>query len=320
MKHKKLLTKGLSLALAMTALITPIYAETGAVEPTRPPVLSEPGVSEPIPIALPKDEVEDQLNYIGFEGVVEDVILNSNGVSLKLRQADNEAAGEAVFILQDGTQIFSADGKVLKGTDIKKGMTVTGYYRKDMPMLMIYPPQISPDVVVVTDPDTTGGFNYSFFDEALLSADGSLKLRIDEDTIITDTKGEALDEEALENKDLIVFYDVVLESYPAQATPTRIIVLDEPEKLLPVEVYDIVFAEGYFSEDIQMVPLRKIAETLGYTVTWNGESRSVTLELDGKLELKIGDTAAEAAVLEAAPVLIDGVTFVPLSYIEFLNQ
>lgn len=82
-----------------------------------------------------------------------------------------------------------------------------------------------------------------------------------------------------------------------------------------------------------MVPARELAEELGYTVTWNGEDQSVTLD-SGTMHanFKIGvnsyiaATSIEGAVgmtapfsLSSAPVVSDGVTFVPLELFTVLN-
>ena len=75
-----------------------------------------------------------------------------------------------------------------------------------------------------------------------------------------------------------------------------------------------------------MVPARDLAEELGYTVTWNGEDQSVTLD-SGTMHANftigvnsyIAATSIEGMVgmtapftLSSAPVVSDGVTYVPL--------
>ena len=66
-----------------------------------------------------------------------------------------------------------------------------------------------------------------------------------------------------------------------------------------------------------MLPLRAIAEALGYDVTWNGELQSVMMGVG--INLWIGQTEVHRgrmAPLEisAPPVIIDGVTFVPMDF------
>lgn len=80
-----------------------------------------------------------------------------------------------------------------------------------------------------------------------------------------------------------------------------------------------------------MVPLRTVAETLGYTVTWNGDG-TITMDSGAMhMELTIGEdryqavTSIEDAVgatgplsLGVAPFVVNGVTFVPLQAFDIL--
>lgn len=69
--------------------------------------------------------------------------------------------------------------------------------------------------------------------------------------------------------------------------------------------------------NVVMVPLRVVAEALGYDVTWNGELRSVQLGVAthlwiGGYEVHIGRMAP--IELTTAPVIVDNLTFVPLEF------
>ncbi|MCL2404268.1 MAG: copper amine oxidase N-terminal domain-containing protein [Defluviitaleaceae bacterium] len=88
----------------------------------------------------------------------------------------------------------------------------------------------------------------------------------------------------------------------------------------------IVNAPAPFVTDnnIVMVPLRVVAEALGYDVTWNGYLRSVQLGVGihlwiGGYEVHIGRMAP--IEISAAPVLVNNLTFVPLDFFRnILNQ
>lgn len=82
-----------------------------------------------------------------------------------------------------------------------------------------------------------------------------------------------------------------------------------------------------------MVPLRKVAEAMGYTVTWHGDTKSVTVET-GKMhtevvlgrDLYFATTSMEGMVgmtapfsLGVPPYCVDGVTYVPLGLFEVLE-
>ena len=62
-----------------------------------------------------------------------------------------------------------------------------------------------------------------------------------------------------------------------------------------------------------LVPIRFITESLGGAVAWNGESKEVTLFLDGKeIKMTIGKTLEKYGV---APVIMDSRTYVPVRFV-----
>ncbi|MBW4085607.1 N-acetylmuramoyl-L-alanine amidase family protein [Paenibacillus sp. S150] len=69
-----------------------------------------------------------------------------------------------------------------------------------------------------------------------------------------------------------------------------------------------------------MVPLRMIAENLGYKVDWDQKSKTVTIEQQGKtIKLVVNQTAAsvddKTVVLTTAPLLRSDTTLVPIRFI-----
>ncbi|MCT4605653.1 MAG: stalk domain-containing protein [Marinisporobacter sp.] len=62
-----------------------------------------------------------------------------------------------------------------------------------------------------------------------------------------------------------------------------------------------------------MVPVRFIAENMGADVAWDKETREVTIELDGLTMSMIIDEEIEE--FDAAPMIIDGRTLVPIRYV-----
>jgi len=82
--------------------------------------------------------------------------------------------------------------------------------------------------------------------------------------------------------------------------------------------------EPFLYDEIVMVPLRVVAEALGYDVSWNNELRSVQLGVGihlwiGGTEVTVGRMAP--IELSTAPVLVNDMTFVPLDFFRnVLNQ
>ena len=229
------------------------------------------------------------------------------------------------------TIVISEDTYVVDGAEIQVGDTITGYFDITKPMLMIYPPQYNAEVVAVEDGETT--VKYDRFDDNLLSYDGQLVITISDNTVVILEDGTPYDG-SLAGRKLIVRYGASTRSFPAQTTPISVVVMFEDimplpevaepfEKTLagaPIRVNeDIIDAPNAFvsADNMVMVPLRAIAEALGYEVEWDAATKSVTI--GAHISLTIGMDAYSYAKmapieLQAAPVIVDGSTYVPLSF------
>ncbi|MDU4959136.1 MAG: copper amine oxidase N-terminal domain-containing protein [Sporomusaceae bacterium] len=131
--------------------------------------------------------------------------------------------------------------------------------------------------------------------------------------------------------ELIVWYDMVAMSMPGQTAaekavllPARpdlrvhtgagVIVVDGRE--LPLAEGDLIVSEG----DKLLLPLRIVAESLGYSVEWLAEPAGVRLLEDGReaAVLTIGSDVyaqrGESVRLPYAPELTGGKTLVPLQF------
>ena len=75
-------------------------------------------------------------------------------------------------------------------------------------------------------------------------------------------------------------------------------------------IYDVA---PVIRNDRTLVPIRVVTETLGGKVDWNGVTKEVTLNIDGKeIKMTVGKTLEKYGV---APVIIDGRTFVPVRFV-----
>ena len=135
---------------------------------------------------------------------------------------------------------------------------------------------------------------------------------------------------------ILLWYDMMTMSIPAFATSEKAVVLTGnvldilglEEDGLKVNGVDITLAEDeiiYDNNGIEMLPLRTVAETLGYKVEWVNETQSIIISKDAfTATIRIG--TAEGGinkmrlVLETAPILYDGCkTYVPTSFFAELN-
>ncbi len=194
--------------------------------------------------------------------------------------------------------------------------------------------------------------------EYLVNAANTLAINIGKETNIVDKDEKSFTGETLENNDLIVFYGASTRSIPAQTVPSKVVVLGENEFALaqieaakneatatpaPVEtpaatdepaateepkvdlstatevmVGDKKITNVYAKGNVLMVPLREIAETLNFTVEWNGEMRAVILN-GGLYGLKIDENSyvkgkMMPVELGSAPEIKDDLTYVPVEY------
>ena len=230
-------------------------------------------------------------------------------------------AGEPAYLVVTEETYFVNDRELVEGS------VVTGYYDASLAIIMIYPPQYGA-VVMIVEP-LEDNIKVDRFDDELVSLDNMLKLNVSAETEIISQDGKPFAGE-LANRDLVVTYDVATRSIPAQTTPLKIVVLSEkadppvydfPERdiYLVVENKIIDAPAAYNSEDNHvMVPLRAIAEALGFNVAWNGEmqlvmlgdSFTVTIGKDAYIDM----SRDEPIALGAAPELVEGRTFVPLQF------
>lgn len=236
-----------------------------------------------------------------------------------------DAEGETVNFVVTGDTYMITYG------ELEPGAKVIGYYPSDMPVILIYPPQYTAAVMVVNLPERQS-VKVDRFDDELLSEDAELKLNISDDTEIITTDGAVFEGE-IKGRDLIVLYTTATFSIPAQTTPKKIIVLAEREEPLPetdetfidaseleiiVEGEKIDAPKAYYNEEgILMVPLRAIAEALGYEVTWDNDSKGVMLDYTISFQIGVDSyNFARMAPIElgTAPELTDGRTYVPLSF------
>lgn len=105
---------------------------------------------------------------------------------------------------------------------VRPGDPVTGFYDANAPVPLIYPPQYQAIVMARAVPYQN--VKVDFFNEALVSSDGMLKLNIAPTTQIVLENGQAFTGNPT-NRYLVVVYGPTTRSIPAQTTPEQIVVL-----------------------------------------------------------------------------------------------
>ncbi|MEK5233256.1 copper amine oxidase N-terminal domain-containing protein [Lysinibacillus sp. FSL K6-0232] len=248
-------------------------------------------------------------------GMVEDIRVGENITYYTVK--DDEQIN--VLEITKDTLVFDNTGKRV---ELKEGDKVVAYTFANKPQKYIYPPQFDPDVVIVESEDA-GFVEVDYFFENLVNTYNLLKLNIGDDTELLNAKGETVASKDLTNKHLVVFYTASTKSIPAQTTPTKIIVLDNADESvidpIEAEITAIIASEAYEVAGIKMVPLRSIAEKLGYQVVATGKTVILT-KGDTTYTMTRGEKAFHfnqaLHTLQVAPALLNGATtYVPVELI-----
>ena len=283
-----------------------------------------------------QEEVKNTTNYMKATGVIQEIEKETDGIRLTI---ENEDKMIMILRINDESLLFnSATTNQLKLADLKKGAIVEAYYDKNKPMILIYPATVTPEIVIVKDEKDFGSVKISQFDTNYLSLDGELKLNMGEETPLFNQQGEAIELKELQGKELVVFYSITTMSLPPQTPPTKVIALDDiteeapevtpepevkPEETTGVE--EIIANDHYMNKGVKMIPLRKVAEHLGYKVLSQPKINGALVTLqNSSFTITRGDKKygynKSLRQFEVAPELKDMKTYVSEDFLELLIQ
>ncbi len=215
----------------------------------------------------------------------DDDMLFVSSISAKT-EGDKEQ--EIVFNLSTNPLVLDTKtGLPAYAADLEKGQQIYVYY--DAAMTASEPAQVSAEAILVnldkdhapahllTAEQVTQNPNGSI---TLLGDNGSVLVTVGQDKKITPYRSR----NTVKNTDirmgskLFAWYDVVAESYPSQASATKVVLLPTEDcELTMISQGDIAIGQAKIQDSVVMVPLRQVAETLGFTVTWHPAERSVHL-------------------------------------------
>ena len=226
--------------------------------------------------------------------------------------------GESVFgiVVDEKSVVLDNAGNPI---ELEEGMEFTAYVDKDKPMIMIYPPQYAPELIIVQTKEP-GFAEVGQFDEDFASE--KLKLNIAADTVIENLSGTTIEAEAITDADVAVFYTTATKSIPAQVTPSKVIVLSQDKGRDAIE--DLITSDSYEVDGVKMIPLRLVAEELGWKVESTGKGAVVS---KGGISFTItrGEKSyvhnGEERRFEVAPALLEPIkTYVPVEFVDSLVE
>ncbi|AXI00785.1 copper amine oxidase N-terminal domain-containing protein [Sporosarcina sp. PTS2304] len=286
---------------ALSALLIGSAATTGEV-------FANEGVSSEV--------TSDEKAFIKVEGTIENVEKSEDVTLYTIKQGEETP----ILAVTEDTLIFDNTGKK---AELKKGDTVSGYTDADKPMILIYPPQYSPEAVIV-EKTTDATAVVGMFDDELIDPHLKLQLTIDDKTELSSVSGKKVKTEDLKGQNLLVFYTATTRSIPAQTTPEKVIVLDGNTVDEDASVEQIIESDHYIVDGVKMVPLRLIAEKLGYVVDSTGEGAIISKGAPsytitrGQKEYGYNKSLQK---FEVAPDLLEPKkTYVPVEFVDELKK
>ncbi len=246
---------------------------------------------------------------------------------------------EIQFNTSDLTQIIDANTVLPLDLTARETNTVMVTYSNAMTMSI--PPQAYAFAIIGNIKTEMGNPIYTIVEEVKTNEDGivivteggSKEITVPSNAEVSPllTRNIVTLADVKKGSDVLLWYDMMTMSIPAYATSEKVVILPSSaltlmgveEDGLKVNGVDITLAEDeivYDNNGVEMLPLRTVAETLGFKVEWVNETQSIIVSKDAfTATIRIGTVEGGInkmrLVLETAPILYDGSkTYVPTSF------
>lgn len=193
-----------------------------------------------------------------------------------------ETAGTVVVHIAEQTIIMDTQTGLPAGAqDIQKGDEVYLYCGEMM--ALSEPPQVYAKAILVNLTDEHEPASLLSAEQVKRNADGSLTVQASDGSLMLNiarnasvtpfgTKNKAKLEDIRMGTRFFAWYDTILESYPAQASTDKVVLLPREDDTFAIVIEgDMVAGEGRMTNGVAMVPLRLTAELCGFTVKWNAQ-------------------------------------------------
>ena len=257
-------------------------------------------------------------------------VTGRNGDMITITNENKKTDSVALHITDDTFVIQNGTGYYLNGFDISEGEQVKAWYGPVLTRSL--PPQGKADAVIAGEQNDRPTFTYFNIGKVEPQEDGSVHvLNVNESQYVTIFPQVYPDVAELKAGDkMLLWYEFTTMSMPGQATATKAVLLKQgPADINISTTAGVIAMDGKELADVKLVeknntlyvPLRQVAEALGYTVTWNGDAQTAVV-YDGPRSAvcTIGSydygQQRMRVQLQYTPELIDGVTMVPVEMLE----
>lgn len=292
-------------------------------------------------------------NMIANEGTIKQLV-NEEGltrINITIKNTDGEETEIALNISEDTLFLDNETGFPSSIDNLKVGDEIYAYYSAIMTKSL--PPQSNASYIITNIKDNKSVAKPMTVAEIQENEDGSVRILSDDNmyliTIMPDkpispfkTKNIVTVSDIKVGSRIAVWFDIMTMSIPAQAASNKTVILPAvknevshkaPEKIqINGEMLDLTNKQIFLENDNIMVPLRAVSEKLGFVLSWDNESKTASMDNGTvKTSVQIGKDgyylASSKAIgltatfkYGAAPVVVNGDTYVPLKLYELLGQ
>lgn len=270
------------------------------------------------------------------------VELGENSVTIEEETGADTTSKVIVNVAEDTAIVDAVTGEARSFADIKENETLYAWVGPVMTRSL--PPMTTGRVIVCNVPEDFSAPAYSEVQSVTKHDDGGVSLYVtgemvlhlsaDTDLSAYKTKNVVGLDELKPGDRILSWYEMVMMSYPGQATPGKVVVFPYGYEGyvsadgLTVSVNGAELAvPGKAEENRLMVPVRALAEALGCQVTWEAETNSVVVKQgeDTLYSFTIGggDATREGDMvvsLLAPTSAADGVTYMALEDLANLHD
>lgn len=322
---------------------------------------SIPPQSNAIEIVRENSNMDDiaaqpNLSLMNLNAIISE-ITDEEGYKSILVDDSNDKDSQISLNIDNNTIVMNANGEVVNFSDLKAGDRINVVHSPAMTFSL--PPQTYAYAVIVNNEQVAvpqyieaGKVTTENDTTTIESKDENYIIRVDKDTQIVPfkTKNIVTAQDIVEGTTLFAWYDIMTASMPAQATANKVMILpqidnQDPEQVQvsvdAITVLDKVIINGEEldlkdnkikdKDNFVMLPLRPIAEKLGFGINWNEETNSVEL-VKGTVNAMLADgedkytihhgksLIQEVKSVGMFPMNIDGYLYVPSDFFGILSE
>lgn len=299
---------------------------------------------------------QPNLSLMNLNAVI-NKITDEEGYKSILVDDSNDKNSQISLNIDNNTIVMNANGEAVNFSDLKSGDKINVVHSPAMTFSL--PPQTYAYAVIVNNEQVAvpqyieaGKVTTENDTTTIESKDGNYIIRLDNNTQVVPfkTKNIVTAQDIVEGTTLFAWYDIMTASMPAQATANKVMILPQTDNqtqeqvqvsvdaitvldkiIINAEELDLKDNKIKDKDNFVMLPLRPVAEKLGFGINWNEETNSVELvkgtinailvEGEDKYTIQYGKSLIqEVKSVGMFPMNIDGYLYVPSNFFGILSE